>query len=185
MQSSKRSVFCPFARRCEFRTLHRNSHPIFSTELQRRRVSVRKVWFHQDGTTSHTARASMDVLCQKFPGRLISHFGDILLPPRSPDLSICDSFVGSLKIKSLSMQATNPWRIEERDHTSVGWSSGTNADRRDRLVSRASAFLHCGLRASYDWRYFQNLNFFTDKKTAYVSKFIDIIKIILLKLLLV
>ncbi|PNF21918.1 hypothetical protein B7P43_G01779 [Cryptotermes secundus] len=30
------------------------------------------VWFQQDGTTAHTARASMTVLRAKFPGRLIS-----------------------------------------------------------------------------------------------------------------
>nr|CAH7739049.1 unnamed protein product [Callosobruchus chinensis] len=28
-----------------------------------------------------------------FPNRLISRFGDVLWPPRSPDLSICDFFL--------------------------------------------------------------------------------------------
>jgi len=66
----------------------------FFPELQRRRVSIRKVWFQQDGATSHTARASMEVLRQKFPGRLISRFGDVPWPPRSPNLSLCDFFCG-------------------------------------------------------------------------------------------
>jgi len=72
----------------------------FFPELQRRLVSIRKVWFQQDGATSHTARASMEVLRQKFPGRLISRFGDVPWPPRSPDLSLCDFFLwGHLKSK--------------------------------------------------------------------------------------
>jgi hypothetical protein len=58
----------------------------FFPELQRRRVSVREVWFQQDGATSHTTHASMEVLRQKFPGRLILRFGDVSRPLRSPDL---------------------------------------------------------------------------------------------------
>lgn len=72
----------------------------FSPELRRRRVPFRRVWFQQDGATAHTARATMNVIRPLFPGRLISRFGDVHWPPRSPDLSICDFFLwGHLKAR--------------------------------------------------------------------------------------
>lgn len=56
------------------------------------------VWFQQDGATAHTSRASMDVLREHFPGRLISIRGDLEWPARSPDLAPCDFFLwGFLK----------------------------------------------------------------------------------------
>ena len=46
----------------------------------------------------YTALAPMNVLQNIFPGRLISRFGDVPWPPRSPDLSSCDFFLwGYLK----------------------------------------------------------------------------------------
>ncbi|CAK1578615.1 unnamed protein product [Parnassius mnemosyne] len=56
------------------------------------------IWFQQDGATAHTARASMAVLREHFPERLISIRGDLQWPARSPDLSPCDFFLwGFLK----------------------------------------------------------------------------------------
>ncbi|XP_011882183.1 PREDICTED: uncharacterized protein LOC105569928 [Vollenhovia emeryi] len=56
------------------------------------------IWFQQDGATAHTARATMDILKETFPGRLISHFGDMHWPARSPDLTVPDFFLwGFLK----------------------------------------------------------------------------------------
>jgi len=43
------------------------------------------VWFQQDGATAHTARKSMAVLREMFPGRLIFLRGDISWPVCSPD----------------------------------------------------------------------------------------------------
>ena len=51
------------------------------------------MWFQQDGVTAHTARASMDVVHPRFPGHLISRFGDIHWPSQSPDLSMCNYFL--------------------------------------------------------------------------------------------
>lgn len=69
-------------------------------QLERLRVNMREMWFQQDGATAHTARASMEVVRQMFPGHVISRFGDVSWPPRSPDLSICDFFLwGYLKSK--------------------------------------------------------------------------------------
>ena len=41
----------------------------------------------------HTAHAPKNVLRNMFPGRLISRFGHVPWPPRSPDLSSCDFFL--------------------------------------------------------------------------------------------
>jgi hypothetical protein len=51
------------------------------------------VWFQQEGAANHTARNSMYVLGEIFPGRLVSLRGDMGWPARSPDLSICDFFL--------------------------------------------------------------------------------------------
>lgn len=58
------------------------------------------IWFQQDGATAHTARATMDLLRQQFPNRIISKNGDLRWPPRSPDLTAPDFFLwGYLKDK--------------------------------------------------------------------------------------
>lgn len=58
------------------------------------------LWFQQDGATAHTARNSLNVLREMFPGHLVSLRGDVGWPARSPDLSICDFFLwGYLKEK--------------------------------------------------------------------------------------
>lgn len=56
------------------------------------------MWFQQDGATAHTARATMDIVNEAFPGRVISRFGDLAWPARSPDLTVPDFFLwGYLK----------------------------------------------------------------------------------------
>ena len=55
-------------------------------------------FFQQDGATCHTTRENMSVLRSRFPGHVISRFGDIEWPARSPDLSQLDFFLwGYLK----------------------------------------------------------------------------------------
>ena len=49
--------------------------------------------FQQDGATSHTARVSKNILNDVFPNRVISRYGAIPWPPRSPDLTPCDLFL--------------------------------------------------------------------------------------------
>lgn len=57
-------------------------------------------WFQQDGATAHTARASMEVVRELFPEKVISRFGDLNWPARSPDLTPLDFFLwGYLKSK--------------------------------------------------------------------------------------
>ena len=69
-------------------------------QLRSLRVNMEEMWFQQDGATAHTARASMTVVRPMFTQHVVSRFGDVRWPPRSPDLSACDFFLwGYLKSK--------------------------------------------------------------------------------------
>ena len=48
--------------------------------------------FQQDGATAHTAVISIAALRLLFPQWVISRFGDVSWPPRSPDLTAPDFF---------------------------------------------------------------------------------------------
>jgi hypothetical protein len=66
-------------------------------ELARHPVTE-ETFSQQDGATSHTARDSMAAVTNLFPNHVISRYGDITWPARSPDLSACDFFLwGYLK----------------------------------------------------------------------------------------
>lgn len=73
------------------------------------------VWFQQDGATPHTARISLNILRQMFPGRLVSLRGDLGWPARSPDLSICDFFLwGHLKERVFKSRPNTLPQLRER-----------------------------------------------------------------------
>ncbi|GFT36565.1 hypothetical protein TNCV_1345091 [Trichonephila clavipes] len=59
-----------------------------------------ELWFQQDGTTCHTARATVDLLKDTFGDCLISRFGLVNWPPRSCDLTPLDYFLWGY-VKSL------------------------------------------------------------------------------------
>ncbi|GFU70187.1 transposable element Tc3 transposase [Trichonephila clavipes] len=61
---------------------------------------VQELWFQQDGTTCHTARATIDLLKDTFGDRLISRFRPVNWPPRSYDLTPLDYFLWGY-VKSL------------------------------------------------------------------------------------
>lgn len=68
-------------------------------------------WFQQDGATAHTSSETLELLRSIFPGKLISRFGDILWPSRSPDLTAPDYFLwGYLKERVYS---TNPRTLND------------------------------------------------------------------------
>ena len=72
-------------------------------------------WFQQDGATSHSARLSMGALRTLFGNHIISRNGDIVWPPRSPDLSVCDYFLwGFLKHR---VYASRPHTLPELKDT--------------------------------------------------------------------
>ena len=93
-------------------TAERYNHMLntfFLPELQR--LNLTDMWMQQDGATSHTARLSMTTLRANFPGHLISRFGDIHWPSRSPDLTPVDFFLwGYLKDR---VYAGRPHTTEE------------------------------------------------------------------------
>ena len=54
------------------------------------------MWFQQNGAKVHIARESMQLLREHFNGRIISRFGDINRPSRSPDRTSPDIFCGDI-----------------------------------------------------------------------------------------
>lgn len=77
-------------------------------ELQRQGLDLSSVYFQQDGATAHTARDTMATLRTVFAGRIISRFGDITWPARSPDLSACNFFLwGYLKSRVFVSRVPN------------------------------------------------------------------------------
>ncbi|GFW79695.1 transposable element Tc3 transposase [Trichonephila clavipes] len=69
-----------------------------------------ELWFHQDGATCHTARATIDLLKNTFGDRLISRFGPVNWPPRSCDLTPIDYFLWGY-VKSL-VYANKPQTLD-------------------------------------------------------------------------
>ncbi|GFX30661.1 transposable element Tc3 transposase [Trichonephila clavipes] len=77
--------------------------PVFYDNFLRWRIkknAAKELWFHQDGATCHTARATIDLLKDTFGDRLISRFGPVNWPPRSCDLTPLDYFLWGY-VKSL------------------------------------------------------------------------------------
>jgi hypothetical protein len=69
-------------------------------ELHQWRVDTRLIWCQRDCAAAHTARISMQTVREIFLKHVMSRFGDIAWPLRSPDLSACDFFLwGYLKQK--------------------------------------------------------------------------------------
>lgn len=73
-------------------------------------LSLENMWFQQDGATCHTARETLALLREHFPGRVISRFGDENFPPRSCDLTPLDYFLWGY-LKSL-VYVNKPTTIE-------------------------------------------------------------------------
>jgi hypothetical protein len=72
------------------------------------------LWFQQDGATAHTAVISIAALRRLFSQRMISRFGDVPWPPRSPDLTAPDFFLwGYLKSNVYSSRPTDLHTLKE------------------------------------------------------------------------
>ena len=74
-------------------------------------MDIGDVWFQQDGATAHTAQASMKLLREHFPERLISLKGDLPWPAKSPDLAPCDFFYGDTSNPLSILIAHGPYFI--------------------------------------------------------------------------
>jgi hypothetical protein len=83
-------------------------------ELNLRQLN--SLWFQQDGaTTTDSARISITVLRELFPGRLISRFGDINWPACSPDLLAPVYFLwGYVKSKAYETRPENIDDLKQR-----------------------------------------------------------------------
>lgn len=87
-------------------------------------------WFQQDGATCHTSNASMEVVKEMFPGKVISKRGDIEWPPRSPDLSPPDFFLwGYLKNKVYSNKPETITALKENIRTEMAAISTATCQR--------------------------------------------------------
>ncbi|CAF4889820.1 unnamed protein product [Pieris macdunnoughi] len=77
-------------------------------------MNVEGMWFQQDGAKCHTARETIQLLHQSFPGRVISRFGDQNWPPRSCDLTPLDFFLwGFLKSMVYANKPTTTQALKE------------------------------------------------------------------------
>ena len=56
---------------------------------------IANIWFQQDSATCHTVEAILRVLRPVFEDRIISRRGDVVLPPRSCDLTPLDYYLWS------------------------------------------------------------------------------------------
>ncbi|GFX28233.1 putative transposable element [Trichonephila clavipes] len=74
---------------------------------------VQELWFQQDGSTCHTARATNVLLNDTFGDRLISRFRPVNWPPRSCDLEPLDHFlwVYADKLQTLDHLEDNICRV--------------------------------------------------------------------------
>jgi hypothetical protein len=83
-------------------------------ELARHPVTVER-FFQQEGATRHTARETMVAVRNLFPNHVISSYGEITWPDRSPDISACDFFLLGY-LKSQVFRAPAPHTVRELKH---------------------------------------------------------------------
>lgn len=77
-------------------------------------------FFQQDGATCHTTRVNMTILRERFPRQVISRFGDVEWPARSPDLSPLDFFLwGYLKGRVYRENPTTLDQLKEAIRTEI------------------------------------------------------------------
>ena len=96
---------------CEISLTSWNSRNLHNTVGFFVHVNRTSIWQNRESEiliyTSHTARDSMAAVRNLFPNHVISRYGDITWPARSPGLSACDFFLwGVSKISSLQSSST-------------------------------------------------------------------------------
>jgi hypothetical protein len=74
-----------------------------------------ETFFQQDGAMSHTTRDSMAAVRNSFPNHVISRYGDITWPSRSPNLSACGFFLWGY-LKSQVFKPPAPHTVQEFKH---------------------------------------------------------------------
>ena len=87
--------------------------------------SISRIWWFQDGVSSHTALIVRHRLNELFPQRVVSLHHDVEWPPHSPDLTPLDFFLWGY-IKSRVYQ-TPPADLEELRQKNWSWVCGVEA----------------------------------------------------------
>lgn len=120
LHSPKVTVWCGiigpnfFEERGQSVTINAQRYQAMLTMLELPDMEDAELWFQQDGATAHTARETMNCLRVMFPGRIISRFGDVAWPPRSPDLTAPDYFLwGFLKSKVYCNKPRTTMQLKE------------------------------------------------------------------------
>lgn len=99
-------------------------------QLRQLGIDPTNLYFQHDGATAHTAGISMAAVQRMF-GSVISRFGDIAWPARSPDLSVLDFFLwGYLKDRVFKRRIVN---IQELKQAIVEEVAAIDADLRRRV----------------------------------------------------
>jgi hypothetical protein len=107
-------------------------------------------WLQQDGTTSHTANSTMEMLKQFFDDRIISKH---LWPPRSPDLTLPDYFLwGYLK---QVVYSNHPQTIEDLKQNSNAAISNISKETLRKVVR--NMVTRVNTRYTENSRHFQHL----------------------------
>ena len=84
-------------------------------------MDVEDVWFQQDGATCHSANATMVLLNEKFPGRIISRNSEVNWSPRSCDLTPLDFFLwGYLKSNVYANKPTTVQQLKDEIRRHIG-----------------------------------------------------------------
>ena len=74
-----------------------------------------ETFFQQDGAMSHTTQDSVAAVRNLFPNHVISRYGDITWPARSPDLPARNFFLWGY-LKSQVFKAPTPHTLQELKH---------------------------------------------------------------------
>ena len=84
-------------------------------QLARQRIPLSRPWFQQDGAAPHTTHGVLAYLGEVFPGKVVSKGGDVMWPPRSPDLSPLDFFLwGHLKAQVYATPLKSLGKLQRR-----------------------------------------------------------------------
>ncbi|GFY24278.1 putative transposable element [Trichonephila clavipes] len=106
---------------------------------------VQELGFQQDGATCHTARATIDLLKDRFGDHLISRFGPVNWPPRSCDLTPLDYFLWGY-VKSL-VYADKPQTLNHLEDNIRRVIAATNVGKSHRKLD-----VQIGLHPSQPWQ---------------------------------
>lgn len=114
-----------------------------------------RTMFQQDETTCHTSDTSMEVVKEMFSGKVISRRGDIIWPPRSPDLTPTDIFLWFRK-QNVRQQSKNSKSIKGKLQSANEIDPSTNIPARISKLKSQIRGMSYSSRASHTIWFFNN-----------------------------